>query len=192
MFFFRLFYWGVASNLIITHQIVYTTDQGYSQTFGALIFTTYGLCYALGSLMAFLSDRFSRELSITVGMMGSAVGVGMLIINHGNETPYLLYIFAILFGVGGGLGSSAGNAALADIFQGKHFGAITGLSVAGFGIGGAFSPWLGGKIFDETGTYIPAFYIVIGAIIMAIICVWIAGPRNIRLVPGKIPAALRR
>jgi len=192
MFLFRLFYWGVASNLIITHQIVYTTDQGYSPAFGALVFTVYGLCYALGSVLAFLSDRFGRELSITGGMLGSAVGVGMLIINQGTETPYLLFIFAVLFGVGGGMGSSAGNAALADIFQGKHFGAITGLSVAGFGIGGAFSPWLGGKIFDEMGTYVPAFYLVIGAIIMAVVCIWVARPRTIRLVPGKVPAALRR
>jgi nitrate/nitrite transporter NarK len=81
---------------------------------------------------------------------------------------------------------------MADIYQGKHFGAITGLAVAGFGIGGAFSPWLGGKIYDDTGTYIPAFYIVIGAILLAIICSWIAAPREIRLVPGKVPSARRR
>ncbi len=184
LFLCNMFTWGVAVNLVLAHQVAFAVDEGYSSAFGAMIFSLYGICYGLGNLLGFLSDRWGRELVATVGMALGVVGVSMLVLNQGVATPWLMFGYSLFFGMGLGVVSPTFTAAIADIFPGRHFGAINGIVVVGFGIGGSISPWLGGKIFDVLGTYIPAFYIVIGALVMAAASLWLAAPRRVRLVPG--------
>ncbi len=185
----NLFLWGIAVNLILAHQVVFAVDEGYSPAFGALIFSLYGVLYGLGNLAGFLSDRFGREAVATIGLTLATLGILMLILNQGNHTPWLMFTYSLLFGIGLGITSPAFSASVADLFQGKNFGSIQGLIVTGFGIGGSISAWLGGKIFDVTGTYIPAFYLVLVALAISGVCFWIAGPRQVRLVAGKAPKA---
>ena len=45
----------------------------------------------------------------------------------------------------------------ADVFSGPHLGAILGVVQAGGGLGGAIGPFLGGWLFDVTGSYGLAF-----------------------------------
>ncbi len=187
LFTVNLFFWGVALNLILTHQIVFAVDEGYSRTFGALIFSLYGVFYGVGNVLSFLSDRFGREVMATMGITLAMLGTLMLILNEGNYTPWFMYAYSLLFGIGTGMAGPALNASAADLFQGKNFGSIFGLIVIGFAIGGSISPWLGGKIFDVLGTYVPAFYLVMAALAISGVCLWIAGPRQVRLVSGKAP-----
>ncbi|MBI4334380.1 MAG: MFS transporter [Chloroflexi bacterium] len=176
---------GIAMNLVLAHQVVFVVDQGYSPAFGALVLSLYGVFYGLGNLLGFLSDRFGREVTATIGLTLAASGVLMLILNRGDQTPWLMYAYGLLFGLGLGIVSPSVSASIADIFQGKNFGLIVGLVSMGFGIGGSVSPWLGGKIFDMWGTYLPAFYLVMVWLAVAAISIWMAAPRHIRPVPGK-------
>lgn len=187
LFLANLFMWGVAISLILTHQVAFAVDEGYSQAFGALIFSLYGVFFGLGNLLGFLSDRWGREVTITIGLSLAVLGILMLILNQANYTPWLMYAYSLLFGLGIGIVSPAFSATAVDLFQGKNFGSIYGLNVMGFGIGGSISPWLGGKIFDMMGTYTPAFYLVIAALVISAICIWITGPRKVRPVAGKWP-----
>ena len=41
----------------------------------------------------------------------------------------------------------------ADLFQGRSFGLIYGVNEAVLGVGSALGPWLGGFVFDVTGSY---------------------------------------
>ena len=73
----------------------------------------------------------------------------------------------------------------AEIFAGSRFATIFGaLSVFG-NIGAAVGPWLTGTIYDRTGSYQPAFVIVLVICLVAIAAIWIAAPRNVRLVAGQ-------
>jgi len=186
LFLANLFMWGVTMSLILAHQIAFAVDEGYSEAFGALIFSLYGVFFGLGNLLGFLSDRFGREIITTIGLSLAALGILMLTLNMANYTPWLMYAYSLLFGLGVGIASPAFTASAVDLFQGKNFGSINGLTVMGFGIGGSISSWLGGKIFDTMGTYIPAFYLVMATLIISIICIWMAAPRKIRLVAGKV------
>ncbi len=181
----NFFLWGIAVNLMIAHQVIFAVDQGYTPAFGALIFSLYGAFYSLGNLMGFISDRVGREVALTLGLTVASLGVLMLILNHGSSTPWLMYAYSLLFGLGIGVTSPALTGAAADLFLGPNFGSINGLIVMGFGLGGSISPWLAGIIFDVLGTYIPAFFVVIAALVITAICVWLAGPRKVRLVSGK-------
>jgi len=188
LFLGNFFMWGMSVNLVMAHQVAFAVDEGYSRSFGALIFALYGVCYGAGNMFGFISDRLGREITVTIGLITGVLGILMLIFNQGASTPWMMYAYALLFGTGIGINSPAFTASAADLFGGKNFGSINGLIVMAFGIGGFLSPWLGGKIFDVLGTYIPAFYLVIAALAISAVCVWIAGPRKVRLVAGKVCA----
>jgi MFS family permease len=89
-----------------------------------------------------------------------------------------LYVYSICFGLGGGLFTPTIYAGSADIFYGRHFGAVSGLLLTGMGVGAVFGPWLGGYIYDVTGSYLPAFVLCIVCIAFSCLTFWIAAPRK--------------
>jgi len=98
-----------------------------------------------------------------------------------------LYLMVVSQGVlGYGLASVFG-AIPAELFQGKHYGTIFGtLSLASI-VGGAIGPWVAGALHDYTGSYVLAFWIAIGASIVSAIAMWLATPRKVRAVAGRVP-----
>jgi MFS family permease len=74
----------------------------------------------------------------------------------------------------------------AEIFAGKHYGAIFGTVMLAAILGGAVGPWLAGFMHDNTGSYAAAFWIAIGCNMMSAAAIWRAAPGKIRAVAGKI------
>jgi len=95
-----------------------------------------------------------------------------------NSHPWLLYVYSLCFGLGGGLFTPTIFAGAADIFAGRYFGAVSGLVLTGMGVGAVFGPWLGGYIYDVAGTYLPAFILCIVCIALSCLTFWIAAPRK--------------
>jgi len=92
--------------------------------------------------------------------------------------PWRLYLYGVAFGFGTGLQLATIFAGAADMFYGKHFGAIVGLLLAGMGVGGAIGPWLGGYIYDYVGNYIIAFRLAMFSIALACVSFFFAAPRK--------------
>ena len=69
-------------------------------------------------------------------------------------------------------------ASAADLFQGPAIGAIYGLLEAFVGIGGAFGAWIGGFLFDTTGSYMSAFAVAVITCALSAIFMWGAAPRK--------------
>jgi cyanate permease len=53
-------------------------------------------------------------------------------------------------------------------------------------MGLSIGPWLAGYIYDITGTYRFAFFIAMISLFISGIWIWIAAPRKIRTVPGRM------
>ena len=62
----------------------------------------------------------------------------------------------------------------ADVFAGPHLGTILGVVQAGGGLGGAIGPFLGGWLFDVTGSYGLAFLTAAGAVAGSGVAAWFA------------------
>jgi MFS family permease len=124
-------------------------------------------------------------MTYSLGCIIAIMALGALSLSSDPSQSWMLYLYVILFGPGVGLVGPTGTAALADLFQGNNFGTINGFVVAGFGLGGSIGPWLGGFIYDVTGSYNLAFLISAFSIAVAALLVWIAAPRKVRLVSGK-------
>jgi len=171
-------FWGVGNYLVLTHQVKFAEDVGYSSTFAASIFALYGLLQIAGQLSAGISDWIGREMTVTLAVILIIGALVALVSVKDTSQPWLLYLYAVCFGYGTGFYTPTVTAGAADIFHGKHFGAIAGLLLTGMGIGGVIGPWLGGYIYDITGSYFSAFILCMVCFALACIAFWIAAPRN--------------
>ena len=52
--------------------------------------------------------------------------------------------------------------------------------------GGAAGPWVTGALFDATGSYTLAFEIAIVCSTFSILAIWLAAPRKVRAVAGRV------
>jgi len=179
-------YWGIGIYLVLAHQVKFAEDVGYSSMFGATVFGLFGIFMVAGLLSAFISDWIGREKTMTLAVILAIVAIVALVLVKDTSQPWLLYVYATCFGYGAGLYVPALLAGAADIFHGKRFGMIAGLLLTGMGIGGAIGPWLGGYIYDISGSYSSAFVICIVCFGLACIAFWIAAPRNAAKLRAKI------
>ena len=150
---------SMGNQIIVTHQIAHAVDVGYAKVFAASIFGLMGVISIGGRLMfGYLADTMRRETVFTLVQAISALGTLALLAMKDNSTPWLLYLYAASYGLGQGSRALVLSAISADIFQGRHFGAIFGFFTFSIGIGGAVGAWLGGFLFDVTGSYTVPFW----------------------------------
>jgi MFS family permease len=122
----------------------------------------------------------------TVGNLGFALCYLTLLLLGGHPTPALLYVMVAAQGMlGYGLTSVVG-AIPAEIFQGRHYGTIFGSLMLASIVGGAIGPWLTGVLHDATGSYTLAFWIAIGCTVVSALAIWLAAPRHVRVVAGRV------
>jgi cyanate permease len=47
-------------------------------------------------------------------------------------------------------------------------------------------PWMTGALYDATGAYTLAFCIAIGCCFLSAVAIWLAAPRKVRAVAGRV------
>ena len=71
-----------------------------------------------------------------------------------------------------------------DLFGGPRFPRIFGVLHAATSIGGAIGAWIAGVIFDATGGYAVALWVVAFTAVCAPALLWLAAPRRPNLPPA--------
>jgi MFS family permease len=172
---------GSGFSIAMIHQVAFIVDIGFTAMFASFLLLLFGILSVAGRLSAFIADITGREVAYTLGCGGIVLGFLMLTLSN-SDNAWALYVYAIFFGFFSGLNGPVVIAAGADLFQGKHMGAILGFINLGYGLGNSFGSWFGGYIFDTVGNYIPAFVVAILMMIVATTAMWIASPRKVRAV----------
>lgn len=169
------------------HQTKYLNDIGFSSQLAAYALGLVGLTGSVGQIgLGFLSDRIGREWVWTMSLLGFGLCYALLLVMHEQPNHVVLYSMIIAQGLLGYGISAVYGAVPAEIFQSKQYGTIYGtLSVAG-SLGAASGPWVTGLVYDQTGTYMPAFWLAIGLCGVSIGSMWMAAPRKVRLVAGRV------
>ena len=167
--------------IILVHNVRFLVDQGVAKMTAAFIFAIVGILSSIFRIFwGWLSDRISRELTYTVGIICACLGVGSLLLFETMGSKVFIYSYAIFFGIGWGVTAPMFMAVAADLFKGRIFGLIYGFLEAGIGIAGALGAWMAGFIFDKTQSYQVAFVLVMVAFILSGIFIWLAAPRKYR------------
>jgi MFS family permease len=170
------------------HQTKYLTEIGFTPLVAAWALGAVSMAGIPGQIiLGGLSDRIGREWIWTAGCAGFAVCYAMLIAMEHAPSTTLLYVMVFAQGFFGYALTSVMGPIVAEIFEGRHYGAIFGtITVALIG-GGAAGPWIAGVIHDAFGSYRLAFLLIIGCCIASGVAIWIAAPRKVRRVPGQAP-----
>ncbi len=109
----------------------------------------------------------------------------LLLMQH-HPTPLLLYLMVAAQGLlGYGMASVFGSVPV-ELFQGKQFGTIASMLSVPATLGAATGPWVTGLLYDRTGSYTLAFWICAGMSLIAIVGMWMAAPRKVRVVAGQV------
>jgi MFS family permease len=173
---------GAGFSGLFVHMIAYMDDVGYPTILAATILGLAAIFRSGGGIVGgFFSDRFGRESTFTVFSVLTFAGISVLIFLDA-KLPILIYVFAILYGLGSGGTATIYSSLQADIFQGKNFGLIFGVIQTATGIGAALGPWLAGLIYDTLGTYLPALQGMLAIHVISVIGIWIVAPRKVRFI----------
>jgi len=177
----------VAWYAVQVHQTKYLTEVGFSPLTAAWALGLVSAVAIPGQIgLGALSDRIGREWVWTTGCLGFAVCYAALIALEQGPSLVLLYVMVFAQGFLGYAITSVMGAIVFEIFEGPHVGAIFGTVTVALLGGGAAGPWLAGTIHDATGSYRLAFLLVIACCLVSAAAIWLAAPRKVRLVPGRV------
>ena len=178
--------WGIAEHLLLAHHIAFAEDVGYSKLYASSVLTLFGVMMAIGAIGGTISDRLGREVAFSISTVLGVSGIIIIMQMTDTSQPWILYAYSVFFGLGIGMSIPTLAATVTDLFQGKNAGATIGFVWFAFAIGGGIGPWLGGVIFEINGSYIVAFTISAIMFIAGCIAVWLAAPRQVRIVAGRV------
>ena len=153
--------------MAFVHQVPYAVDQGIDTMAAAASLAAMGVAGLLGQFFfGWLSDRIGDpKHAASLGYLFMAAGTLILIHARSVET---LMAYAFVFGFGYGCLGPLLPIIAAGRFGRQRMGAIYGLlTFFVVGIGGSLGPFIGGLLYDTTGTYITAWWLNAGLLAAA-------------------------
>jgi OFA family oxalate/formate antiporter-like MFS transporter len=144
-----------AGGAINLHQIAHMVDRGLTPASAAAILSLVAAFAAAGALLeGFLDERIGPRRTMTVGLCGSALGMGVLLSVNGIA---IAIVYAAIYGISSGLMITSSQLVFANYFGRESLGAIRG-AVAPIQMGlNALGPIIAGVAHDQTGSYLAAF-----------------------------------
>ena len=156
---------GMSQNL----KLFFSLDLKYSQGEAANIMSMVLGASIIGRLlMGWLADRYPKKY---VMMLIYFLVTLSIILLYWASTPGLIYVFAIIFGIGLGGDYMIIPLMAAELFGVKVMGRVMGLVLTVDGLGEAFGPILAGALRDRTGSYALGFTALIALSVIGTIAV---------------------
>jgi MFS family permease len=173
----------VAMAMPQVHIVAYCVDLGYDPARGAEMLSIMAACGILSRLgSGWIADRIGGLKTLLLGSTAQAVALLGYLLSDGLVG---LYVVSALFGLfQGGIIPSYG-VIVREYFPPKEAGARMGIAIFMTIIGMAGGGWLGGKLFDVTGSYHAAFLNGIAFnMLNGVIVWWLLSRQNRRLPIG--------
>ena len=170
---------AIPLHMVLIHQVAAVSDAGFSKELAAVGLGLIGLFTAPSMIsMGLLADRIGRQWSYLLGSASLMVGIALLMMITEADRSWLFYAFPPFVAFGFSSRQSLYPTIAADLFHGKSFGAIIGAISLFIGAGAGIGPWLGGVIYDWTGSYYWAFCLAQALALLSVGFIWMAGSRD--------------
>jgi MFS family permease len=167
---------AIPLHLVLIHQVAAVNDSGFSKDVSAFALALIGLFTAPSMIaMGMLADRIGRQLAYAVGSLSLMAGTLLLMVVADPGRKWLVNIFPLFIAFGFSSRQSLYPTIAADLFHGKSFGSIIGAIALFIGAGAGIGPWLGGVIYDWTGSYHDAFTLAVLLSAVSVGFIWMAG-----------------
>jgi MFS family permease len=150
-----MFVCGSGDFLVATHLIPLVTDHGISPVTAGSMLAWFGLMSLAGLLVAGpVSDLIGNKIPIAFTFL-LRFFLFLLVLRH--QTLGSFYVFALLFGFTLLITAPLNATLMGKLYGFSHVGLLTGFITTVHHVGGGFWAYMGGVIFDQTGSYQLAF-----------------------------------
>ena len=171
---------------ISVHFPAYMVDQRLTPETGMAALALIGLFNIFGTfLWGWLGHRYTKKYVLSILYFTRAVAVAIFIALP--ITPFSVYLFASVIGFLW-LGTVPVTSGLiAQIFGVKYMSTLTGIAFLFHQVGSFLGVWIGGYLFDATGSYQLMWILTIG---LGVLAALINLPINDRQIvrPAAVPA----
>ncbi len=181
-------FWGLAGNyftgnfvtqMLMIHQVAYLVDHRVPALVAAAVGGASGLVSIVGKIgWGWLSDRTGRELAYGLAFGCVVASIGALALAGLHPTSFLLYLYAVLIGLGYGVMAPVPPAVASDLYGGPGFSTIFGTLYVVTCLGLAIGTWSAGEIFDRTGSYAAALWLGLVMAALSPALLWVVAPRR--------------
>jgi len=166
---------GFIVSTLLVHQAAFIVDVGYTKMLAAILVGLVGIIGSAGGIIVgFISDRVGSKKGYLMGSLFSFVGIFFLLLIKDTSAQWILYAFAILYGLGNGGKMPMYATITGGFFPGNALGRILAMQSIGFGIGGALGSYQGGYFFDIQGSYFIPFLMLLIVNVIAVLLVHMA------------------
>jgi sugar phosphate permease len=150
-------------------KLFFSLDLKYSQTQAANVLSLILAASIFGRIfMGWLADRIEKKYVMLLIYCLVACAIPLL---HFATTPGVIYVFAIIFGIGLGGDYMIIPLMAAELFGVRVMGRVMGIVLTGDGLAEAIAPWMVGWIRDVSGSYANGFSTLIVLAVVGIITV---------------------
>lgn len=168
LFTIAMFVCGSADTLVLTHLVPLVTDYGLSSGTGASMLAWLGLLSLAGILLAGpASDAIGNKTPIAITFGLRVVLFVMLLFVKG---PVSFWIFSLGFGLTLMVTAPLNATLMGALYGVKNLGFISGFINTVHMLGGGLWTYLGGVIYDSTGSYDAAFIFSAAMSAVALAC----------------------
>jgi MFS family permease len=170
LFFLIWFSYSFCLHMVISHMVPRAQDIGMTPIRAAATLSLMQAVAIPSRLLAgFIADKVDKRaiaiffaLIITIAMFWLVAA----------DMAWMFYLFAIIYGMSYGGIDPPVIALVGDVFGLRKVGEIMGILMISWGLGSATGPYIGGLIFDFTGSYQLAF--ISGGLIMALAAIFMS------------------
>jgi len=157
---------GFQINFIATHFPAYLLDHCLPARDGTVALALIGLFNIFGSYTAgLLGGRYSKTYMLS--LLYAVRGMAIVLLLALPLTSLGAYVFAAVVGFTWLATVPLTNGVVAGIFGVKHLAMLSGFVFLFHQLGGFFGAWLGGYVFDYTGSYQVVWVVGIGLSVIA-------------------------
>lgn len=162
-------------------------DHGYAQAEAAKVASLVLASSLFGRLfMGWLADRFPKKYVMLLIYLLVAASIPMLFFV---STPGMIYVFAVVFGIGLGGEYMVIPLMAAELFGVRVLGRAMGVILTADGVAEATAPMLVGSMYDGTGSYRLGFTTLIVFAVLGAVAILLLPRRSLAPAEAAEPVA---
>lgn len=159
------FFYSFCLYMVMSHLVPRAQDAGFAPLKAAVLLSLLTMIAIPARLMGgIIADKFDRR-KITAVL--ALVLAGLMLWLAVSESMWMLYLFAISFGLVYGMLDPSTMALCTDVFDTQDLATLMGILYVSWGLGSACGTYFAGAIFDHFGSYTFAFIAAGGGMILA-------------------------
>lgn len=139
------------------HFFAYVGDLGFADGVGAAAFAIIGGCNIIGSFASgIVGQRYSKRASLSAIYFLRAIVITALMLAP--KTEFTIYAFAACMGLLWLSTVPLTTGIVAQVFGMRYLATLSGIVFFSHQVGSFLGVWLGGWIYDATGSYDPVWW----------------------------------